>query len=132
MIKVKRIAAALAMAAAVLIGVSFAATPASAAFSDCPAGTACIWSGPNGTGTKWVLSYSALGGPFVCNLLGSAWKQDVSYKVDFGGGHGLGVYGPGEPGCNVGILGSWPTGTSGTLLDQNGSAYKKVTNVMIY
>lgn len=128
----QRLLIGLAAMVAIALGASIGATPASAAYSDCPAGTACIWSGANGTGTKWVFSYSGLGGQFTCNLLGSAWKQDVSYKVDFGGGHGLAVYGPGEPGCNIGILGAWSAGTSGTLTPGYGSAYQAVTNVMIY
>ncbi|CAO5161218.1 putative Peptidase inhibitor family I36 protein [Frankia sp. AiPs1] len=36
-----------------LTGTVLGASPAQAAYSDCPAGVSCYWSGNNGTGTRW-------------------------------------------------------------------------------
>lgn len=128
-ILLRRLTAMLAMMIALVAGTAVAAD---AAWSDCGTGLACIWAGPNATGQKWTISYSGSGGAFVCNVLGSAAGQDVSYKIGFGSGHGMGVYSNQQSGCNVGIVGSWGPNTQGTLVPGNGSAYHNVYQYMIY
>jgi hypothetical protein len=63
-------AALLSVAAAAGV-VTASAQPAAASFSDCPAGTGCVWTGQNGTGGRLVFSYSGSGGLNNCqDLLG--------------------------------------------------------------
>lgn len=100
--------------AVVLSLVGGSAVAANASLADCPAGQACIWSGANGTGTRWTITYSGSGGAFVCNILGTAWHQDASWSVQFGSGHGLAVF-VGTNGCQTGILGSWGPNRMGNL-----------------
>lgn len=72
----------------VLLGLALAAgitlvtaEPAAAAFSDCPFGTGCVWSGPGGTGTRFIISFSSTGGAFHCipNLGMSVQSATATY-----------------------------------------------------
>lgn len=81
----KRLAAVL-MAVAMLLGITLvSASPASAAYSDCPAGQSCMWTGQSATGVIFTVAFSAYDPVGTCwNLPGLMPGNVESVKAGFG------------------------------------------------
>lgn len=126
----KRLALGVAVVLAIVVGL---ATPAQA-YWGCPAGTACVFTGPSGTGLKLVISFSGAGGPLVChNLPASAPLHNFDNNVtsvteDYGSFYDLILY-P-APDCNNDIAhsliwlsptntGAWNFGSGGYVAYDN-------------
>lgn len=89
----KRLVIALATFSLVLgIGL-VAASPAQAAWSDCPTGTGCVWTDQNGAGVIFVAGYSAYGPAGTCrNLPGVMPANGESARTSYGNGYGFRFY----------------------------------------
>lgn len=80
--KLKRTAMVMAVLLAGLFGAVAVESPASAAFSDCPSFRYCLWTGANGTGsrydwgTEWNGTCVPIGAPFEDT--GSSWKNNMA------------------------------------------------------
>jgi len=81
-------------------GVVAISAPASAAYSDCPAGQSCLWSGENGAGTRLNLAFSNYDPVGTCHDLPfhpvGGWH---SAKGGFGSGYSLLLYSGSGGGC---------------------------------
>ncbi len=72
-----------------------AATPAQAAWSDCPVGAVCIFDGTSG---GWPLYYWTSGGP--CINIGTSWNDRASSVYNRSGSHVLSVRFHEHAGCS--------------------------------
>ena len=58
---VRKALVALAVTIMTTIGLVAVASPAQAAWADCPSGIACLWAGQNGTGTRYHITVGEFG-----------------------------------------------------------------------
>jgi hypothetical protein len=78
----------LSFAASLVLLTAAGSKPAYAAFSDCPAGTACVWNDINGGGSMYVLAFSTYYPG--CRTLPFIWQDVVSsIRVTYGSGYGV-------------------------------------------
>src|SRR6187455_106752 len=89
-LRVRRIRVAI---AGLLLGASTAVVavqaPAAASYSDCPAGTGCVFTRAFGDGTMSVIPYSGFGDG-GCHFIRAPFTNNVqSAKSDYGSGHWL-------------------------------------------
>lgn len=83
--------AAFSVLASVLVAVTSA--PASAAYSQCPVGVACLWTGENGQGSRLNLPFSSSGPVGTCRNI-NPYPVDAynSARGGYGSGYGLTIY----------------------------------------
>lgn len=82
---------------AITASVVLSATPAQASteiFTQCPSGTGCVWTDPDGTGTRYTISVGNSGVNICHNLPGALDNKVTSILDSYGSyaGHKLDLY----------------------------------------
>lgn len=114
-------------ALALLVGLGVAIpAPASAAYSSCPSGQSCLWTGEHGAGTQRNLAFSNYDPVGTCHTLTA---QPVggyhSAKGGYGSGYSLVLYGGSAGSCSGPILAVLGNGQTWS------SAFSRPYSVMI-
>jgi hypothetical protein len=91
-------------------GVTVVQSPALADFpNNCPYGTGCIWTGPNGTGQEKTYAFSVYG--TTCHALPAPFADNVHSGVaTYGSGYYYSLYSNSD--CTGNNVPSFPTGVN--------------------